>query len=85
MNIIQWNSCGIKPKTRNGDIPYLLKEYKSPILVTQETKLPDGQIFKIKGYKSYLKSLTINDGENAHGGVGIFVKNFASSYQIPLF
>ena len=84
MNIIQWNPCGIKPKTRNGDIPYLLKEYKSPILVTQETKLPDGQIFKIKGYKSYLKSLTIHDGENAHGGVGIFVKNFASSYQIPL-
>ena len=63
---------------------YLLKNYNCPILVTQETKLPHEAIFKIKGYKSYLKSLPINDGEKAHGGVGIFVKNSASSYEIPL-
>ena len=84
MEIIQWNTCGIKPKVRNGDVSYLLKNYNCPVLVTQETKLPHEAIFKIKGYKSYLKSLPINEGEKAHGGVGIFVKNSASSYEIPL-
>ena len=84
MNIIQWNTCGIKPKVRNGDVSYLMKNYNCPILVTQETKLPHEAIFRIKGYKSYLKSLPINEGEKSHGGVGIFVKNFASSYEIPL-
>ena len=84
MNILQWNICGLKPKMKNGDIPCLIKKYQCPVLVFQETKLSEEQIFKIKGYKSYLKSLPTEEGEKAHGGVGIFVKNYASSYSIPL-
>ena len=83
-NIIQWNFGGIMPKVKYGDIATLCKIYEAPIIVGQETKLNPDKKFKIKGYKSYLNSVKINDDEKAHGGVGIFTKNHLSSYQITL-
>ena len=83
-NIIQWNFGGIMPKVKYGDIATLCKIYEAPIIVGQETKLNPDKKFKIKGYKSYLNSVKINDDEKAHGGVGIFAKNHLSSYQITL-
>ena len=88
-NILQWNCEGIQSKFTFGDIHQLIKETKSVILCLQETKLPAEKVFKIKGFRSYLQNLEVGDrqvGERrtAHGGVGIFVKNFASSYRVDL-
>ena len=83
-NILQWNCEGLKAKFTAGDIHQLIKETNSTVLCLQETKLPHGKFFKIKGYKTYLNSLKVEEDENPHGGVAIFVKNFASSYGIDL-
>ena len=80
---MQWNCEGIKTKINSGDALQFIKESGAKILVWQETKLAKDQFFRIKGFKSYLKNLEV-DGPTSHGGVGIFVKNFASSYQIKL-
>lgn len=82
--IIQWNCEGIKSKVTSGDIPHLIKLFNAICLVVCETKLPPDANFKIKGFKSYLKNCELEEGQNAHGGVGIFVKNFVSSYKINL-
>ena len=83
-NILQWNCEGIKPKFATGDIVQIIKETGTNCLALQETKLPPGAQFKIKGFKSYLQNLDIEDGQRPHGGVAIFVKNFVSSYRIDL-
>ena len=81
---MQWNCEGIHSKVTSGDAKQFIKDSGSSILVWQETKLPYDKFFKIKGFKSYLNNLKIEEGQKPHGGVGIFVKNFASSYEIKL-
>jgi ribonuclease HI/endonuclease/exonuclease/phosphatase family metal-dependent hydrolase len=81
--MMQWNCEGIEPKVTKGDVLQYIKESGATILVWQETKLAHNQNFKIKGFRSYLNNLEV-DNQNAHGGVAIFVKNFASSYRIKL-
>ena len=84
-NIMQWNCEGIQSKINSGDALQYIKESGAQILVWQETKLAKGQLFRIKGFKSYLKNLEVEEPTHRpHGGVGIFVKNFASSYQVKL-
>ena len=67
-NILQWNCEGLKAKFTAGDIHQLIKETNSTVLCLQETKLPHGKFFKIKGYKTYLNSLKVDEDENPHGG-----------------
>ena len=84
-NIMQWNCEGIQSKVNSGDALQYIKESGAQILVWQELKLSKDQFFRIKGFKSYIKNLEVDDpNHRPHGGVGIFVKNFASSYQVQL-
>ena len=84
-NIMQWNCEGIQSKVNSGDALQYIKESGAQILVWQELKLAKDQFFRIKGFKSYIKNLEVDDpNHRPHGGVGIFVKNFASSYQVQL-
>ena len=50
----------------------------------QETKLHPDAHFKIKGYKAYLQSLDLDEGQNPHGGVAVYVKSGISSYKVEL-
>ena len=78
--LVQWNCEGLKQK---GDALQEIIREKNPLCIClQETKLPKDADFHIKGYKSFLKNLE-TDG-NAHGGVGIWVKNNKPAHQIPL-
>ena len=84
-NILQWNCEGIKAKFSAGDIHQLIKETKTTCLCLQETKLKPEAQFKIKGYRAYLQNRDLDyDGQPAHGGVAIYLKNFVSSYRINL-
>ena len=83
-NVIQWNCEGIKSKFNNGDIHQLIKETNTNCLCLQETKLQPDANFVIKKFKSYLNNKDIEEGQHAHGGVAIFVRNFISSYRINL-
>lgn len=83
-NILQWNCEGIKPKFATGDIHQLIKETGTNCICLQETKLLPNAHFEIRGFKSYLQNLDIDEGQSAHGGVAIFVKKFVSSYKIEL-
>ena len=80
---MQWNCEGINSKVTSGDALQFIKETEANILVWQETMLAHDKGFKIKGYKSYLNNLEV-EGQKPHGGVAIFVKNFASSYRVKL-
>merc|ERR1711867_41727 len=62
----------------------LNKEIDPSAYICQELKLAHDEKFEIKGFKSYLKTLPVLPNENAKGGVGIFIKNNLSSYQIDL-
>lgn len=58
---------------------------KDPIgLVLQELKLPYDSNFDIKGYKSFLKTQKVQEGENAQGGVGIWIKNKIPAHRVEL-
>lgn len=83
-NLLHWNIEGIKPKYAAGDIQQLAVEANADCLSFVETKLPFGANFTIKKYKSYLKNVATGPGENARGGVGLFIKSHISSYQIKL-
>ena len=83
-NIIQWNCEGVQSKFTAGDIHQLTRLTQTTVLAVQETKLHQSKTFKIKGFKSYLQSLEVGEGGTPHGGVAIFVKNFASSYRVDL-
>ena len=73
--IVQWNCEGAKPKLHN--LQEIIREEDPVCLCLGETKLREDNDsdFKINGYKPFLKTLHIREGENAHGGVGIWVKN----------
>ena len=81
--MMQWNCEGIHAKFTKGDALQYIKESGAKILILAETKLAYNQNFKIKGFRSYLNNLEV-DNQNAHGGVAIFGKNYASSYRIKL-
>ena len=83
-NIIHWNIEGIKPKFAAGDIQQLMIDNDAGCISLVETKLPFGANFTIKKYKSYLKNVDVAQGENARGGVGLFIKSHISSYQVNL-
>ena len=78
--LVQWNCEGLKQK---GDALQEIIREKNPLCIClQETKLPKDADFHIRGYKSFLKNLETEG--NAHGGVGIWVKNNKPAHQIPL-
>ena len=83
-NIMHWNIEGIKPKFAAGDVQQLIKENEVMCLSANETKLPPGSNFTIKKFKSYLKNKDLEEGQNAHGGVGLFIRKHISSYEIKL-
>lgn len=83
-NILQWNCEGLKPKFATGDIHQLIKETNTNCICLQETKLRPEANFVVKKFKSYLKNQDVAEGQNAHGGVAIFVRKFISSYQVKL-
>ena len=83
-NILQWNCEGIKSKFTSGDIQQLIKETNMRCICLQETKLHPDAHFKIKGYKAYLQSLDLDEGQNPHGGVAVYVKSGISSYKVEL-
>ena len=78
-NIMHWNIEGIKPKFATGDIQQLIKENEVMCLSFVETKLPPGSNFTIKKFKTYLKNKDLEEGQNAHGGVGLYIRNHISS------
>lgn len=84
IKLVQWNVDGIKPKSQTGNFQQLNKEIDPSAYICQELKLAHDEKFEIKGFKSYLKTLPVLPNENAKGGVGIFIKNNLSSYQIDL-
>lgn len=78
--LVQWNCEGLKQK---GDALQEIIREKNPLCIClQETKLPKDADFHIRGYKSFLKNLETEG--NAHGGVGVWVKNSKPAHQIPL-
>ena len=82
-NILHWNIEGIKPKFATGDIQQLVKETGASCLSFVETKLPKNANFTIKKFKTYIKNLDVTEGI-AHGGVGLFIRNHISSYEVKL-
>ena len=79
--IVQWNCEGLKQKR---DVLLEIIREKNPLCIClQETKLPKDSDFSIRGYKSFLKNLDVEEG-NAHGGVGIWVKNDKPAHRITL-
>ena len=81
-DIIQWNCEGILPK--KGDLEAMVAERKPLCVCAQETKLPYTSNCKLPGYKQYLQNLRVGDGENAHGGVAIFIRKEVSAFKINL-
>ena len=82
MTIVQWNCEGLKQKV--DALKEVIRE-KDPIcLCLQETKLKQDKDLKINGFKSFLESVKVREGENAHGGVGIWVQNNKPAHRIPL-
>ena len=53
-------------------------------ICNQETKIIAEQPFSLKNYIFKNKPLTLQDGEIAHGGVGMFIKNNIPSVEINL-
>lgn len=79
--IVQWNCEGLKQKR---DVLLEIIREKNPLCIClQETKLPKDANFSIRGYKAFLNNLDVEEG-NAHGGVGIWVKNDKPVHQISL-
>ena len=78
--VVQWNCRGIKNK--KTELQLLADETGAACIGLQETKLPEDGEINISGYKSYLHNLVTEEGENAHGGVGLLVKQSIS--QVPL-
>lgn len=83
-NIMHWNIEGIRPKFKAGDVQHLIKDHEAMCLSFNETKLPPGANFTIKKFKSYLKNKELDEGQNAQGGVGLFIRNHISSYEVKL-
>lgn len=80
--IVQWNCEGLKQKV---DVLKEIIREKDPVCIClQETKLKYNADFKINGFKEFLKSKQLQEGENAHGGVGIWIQNSKPAHQVPL-
>ena len=79
---ISWNSRGLKNKKE--DLEILAKQLNPFCICIQETKIITEQPFSLKNYVFKNKPLTLQDGEIAHGGVGIFTKNDIPSTEINL-
>ena len=80
--LVQWNCEGLKPKR---DVLLEIIREKNPICIClQETKLPPNSDISIRGYKSFLKNMEVQEDGNAHGGVGIWVRNSTPAHQIKL-
>ena len=80
--IIQWNCGGIKNK--RGELQVLADVAKNACFCIQETKLHANDDFVIRGYNSYLYGVELEEGQNAHGGVGVLVRDGLSQYTVPL-
>ena len=78
---ISWNSRGLKNKK---DLEILAKQLDPFRICIQETKIITEQPFSLKNYVFKNKPLTLQDGEIAHGGVGIFTKNDIPFTEINL-
>lgn len=75
MNIISWNTNGLRATAKQGFFTPLFSKYKPDILCLQETKsepeqLPD-DVRNIKGYHSYFSYSKLKKG---YSGVGIYSK-----------
>ena len=79
---ISWNSRGLKNKKE--DLEILAKQLDPFRICNQETKIIAKQPFSLKNYIFKNKPLTLQDGEIAHGGVGMFIKNNIPSVEINL-
>ena len=80
--ILSWNCRGISNK--KTDLQILIKEEMPVCLCIQETKLKTNQDFMIKNYTFTHKPQILNPGENAKGGVGIFIRNDIPNLLIDL-
>ena len=79
---ISWNSRGLKNK--KDDLEILAKQLDPFCICNQETKMKTDQSFSLKNYVFKHKPKTLQDGEIAHGGVGIFIKNDIPFTEINL-
>ena len=81
--LVQWNCEGIRPK--RDQLQEIIQEKNPLCLCLQETKLPQGSDFSVNGFKSFLKNFEVpEENGNAHGGVGIWVRNSQPAHQIPI-
>ena len=71
-HLISWNCRGISNKKE--ELQILVKNVMPVAILVQESKIKENQNFELKNYTFNHKPQTINEEENAKGGVGIFVR-----------
>ena len=79
---ISWNGRGILNKKE--ELQILAKNLMPVAFLVQESKLKENHNFHLKNYSFLHKAQQINEGENAKGGVGIFIRKdtpFVSKYK----
>ena len=85
---ISWNGRGILNKKE--ELQILAKNLMPVAFLVQESKLKENHNFHLKNYSFLHKAQQINEGENAKGGVGIFIRkdtpfvsvNINSNFQV---
>ena len=77
INILQWNSQSLKPKTHSLDA--LLAQEKIHIVIVSETWLNPEVYLNMRGYNIYRK-----DRNDSYGGVAIIIHKSIQSQVCPI-
>lgn len=82
MSVLQWNLRGIK--SNEQDLKAIMNTYNSDIILLQETKLKEQDVYKVNGFKSFCRNVRCASNQIAHGGVAILVRENLNPVRIHL-
>jgi len=75
MNIISWNTNGLRATAKQGFLDPLFKKYNPDILCLQETKSePDQLNDEVRNVMGYDSFFSYSKGRKGYSGVGIYTK-----------
>lgn len=82
MIFLQWNLRGVRANMDNLSI--FVRENSADVVLLQETKLRGREAARLSGFRSFNRNVVCGEGQIAHGGVAILVRQGVDAERVLL-